>query len=981
MLSQPDTVTVPSGQNDSENQANLFLGNDGIGAVNISGTGVVNTTSLVLDNRGATAGNDTLTLTGGTLNIGKWGIRSDNTGGSYLIELGGGTIGTTSASLTPGTYQWSSSWSSNLNMTLTGTNGDTTFATGGNDITLTGVLSGPGGLKKQGAGNLILNNAAGTFVGTALVEGGRLYLNSGAAAAATVATATGGTVQSGTTTAAGTGTVSALTLNGGGAAFRVNFAASDKLVVSTIGGFTVPANTAVTVVPAGDLLTGDQFTLIDYAGGVDDAISETDFNKLQLASLPNPHYGASLSHDADNTAVILNIDAVDTITWTGDVDGNWDVNTSANWQTDSDSLPSNFYESDIVRLDDIGIGSQSIITLAGTIQPASVAVANTSGTYTLKGSGLSGITNLAKSAAGNLVLLNDNTNTGAVSITGGSVTVGNGSTTGALGGSGNITLDNATLAFNRSDAQTLNRTITGADGTLVKNGSNTLTMSASNNTCDIVINNGTLAARGGGWATSFVANRTITVNAPGILDTTTHALNGLGGGSRPNHIVINEDGVWKLNNEQQLPNVSLTLTAGIVNGPGDVRGGGTITTIAHATKSSQVNSPVNSGNGAVTFNVADGDVATDLAVTGGMFGGNPYTKTGAGKMVPSGNNTYTGGTNANGGVLEIATIADAGGVGGIGTGYLGIANDGTFRYTGIGAESTARNLWIDTGTETKTIEVVSGTGSITFTSTAGNINKPFKKTGAGALTINDVMQEGTVVTVDGGKLTLGGTNTYTGDTTINAGGTLVIDGDSIANAGALKINGSGKAEVTETVDPVVEVVDTLWIDGVQLAAGTYGASGSGATNIDNTHFAGAGVVEVTTGPAGYTSWALQIADDTKRGKTDDADGDGFTNHQEFLFGKDPSSSDGSLTTSERTADGLVIRWSERTGAGAPTYRLLENTTLADPWTQWVPGVAPYVITTDGAPDDQSPYGIYQPMKATIQIGSGKDFFRVEGTEN
>jgi fibronectin-binding autotransporter adhesin len=981
MLSQPDTVTIPSGQNDSENQANLLLGIDGIGVVNISGTGVVNTTSLVLDNRGATAGNDTLTLTGGTLNIGKWGIRSDNTGGSYLIELGGGTIGTTSASATPGAYQWSSSWSSSLNMTLTGTNGDTIFSTGGNDITLTGVLSGPGGLKKQGAGNLVLSNAAGTFAGTALVEGGRLYLNSGAAAGATVATATGGTVQSGTPTVAATGTVSALTLNGGAATFRVSYTTSDKLVVSTIGGFTVPTNTAITVVPAGDLLSGDQFTLIDYAGGVDDAISETDFNKLQLASLPNPHYGASLSHDIDNTAVMLTVDAVDTITWTGNVDGNWDVNTSANWRTDSDSLASNFYESDIVKLDDVGIASQPTITLVGTIQPASVAVANSTGTYTLQGSGLSGITNLVKSAAGNLVLLNNNTNTGATSITGGSVTVGNGGTTGALGGAGNITLDNATLAFNRSDAQTLSRTIAGADGTFIKNGSNTLTMSAGNNTCDIVINNGTLAARGGAWATSFAANRTITVNAPGILDTTTHALNGLGGGSRPNNIVINEDAIWKLNNEQQLPNVSLTLTAGIVNGPGDVRGTGTITTIAHATKSSQVNCPVNNGNGAVTFNVADGDVATDLAVTGAMGGGNAYTKTGAGKMLPSGNNTYTGGTNTNGGVIEIATIADAGGVGGIGTGYLGIANDATFRYTGIAAETTARNLWIDTGTGTKTIEVVSATGAITFTSTAGNINKPFAKTGAGALTINDVMQDGTVVTVNGGKLTLGGTNTYTGDTTINAGGTLVIDGDSIANAGALKINGSGKVEVTETVDPVIEVVDTLWIDGAQLAAGTYGASGSGATNIDNTHFAGAGVVEVTTGPAGYASWSLQIADDTKRGKTDDADGDGFTNHQEFLFGKDPSSSDGSLTTSERTTDGLVIRWSERTGAGAPTYRLLENATLADPWTQWVPGVAPYVITTDGAPDDQSPYGIYQPMKATIQIGSGKDFFRVEGTEN
>jgi hypothetical protein len=77
----------------------------------------------------------------------------------------------------------------------------------------------------------------------------------------------------------------------------------------------------------------------------------------------------------------------------------------------------------------------------------------------------------------------------------------------------------------------------------------------------------------------------------------------------------------------------------------------------------------------------------------------------------------------------------------------------------------------------------------------------------------------------------------------------------------------------------------------------------------------------------------------------------------------------------------VIRWTQRTGAGAPTYKLLENATLANSWTEWVPGTAPFIIENDGSQDDQSPYGIYQPMKATVPVSASKNFFRVEGVEN
>ena len=54
------------------------------------------------------------------------------------------------------------------------------------------------------------------------------------------------------------------------------------------------------------------------------------------------------------------------------------------------------------------------------------------------------------------------------------------------------------------------------------------------------------------------------------------------------------------------------------------------------------------------------------------------------------------------GTLEISNTNALGGFSG-GNGYLGIANDATLRYTGTGAQSDGRYLWIDTGTQTKTI--------------------------------------------------------------------------------------------------------------------------------------------------------------------------------------------------------------------------------------------------------------------------------------
>jgi len=127
---------------------------------------------------GSTAGSADMTVTGGTLYIGRngVGIATSGTGSTtHSITLSGGTIG--SSTTTGG-----GGWSSSANMTLGTVNGDITFQAANalaaaRTITLTGILSGSGGLKKTGAGTLSLG-AANTYSGQTRIDAGTLSLTS-----------------------------------------------------------------------------------------------------------------------------------------------------------------------------------------------------------------------------------------------------------------------------------------------------------------------------------------------------------------------------------------------------------------------------------------------------------------------------------------------------------------------------------------------------------------------------------------------------------------------------------------------------------------------------------------------------------------------------------------------------------------------------------------------------------------------------------
>ena len=99
-----------------------------------------------------------------------------------------------------------------------------------------------------------------------------------------------------------------------------------------------------------------------------------------------------------------------------------------------------------------------------------------------------------------------------------------------------------------------------------------------------------------------------------------------------------------------------------------------------------------------------------------------------------------------------------------------------------------------------------------------------------------------LIKTGGGLLTLSGTNTYTGDTTVN-GGTLSLGQAYLADASSVWI-----AAFLNLTYGSTDTIGSLYLNGVEQAPGVYGAGNSGG------YITGEGSLLVTVGVFSRARW-------------------------------------------------------------------------------------------------------------------------------
>ncbi|EIO8209960.1 autotransporter-associated beta strand repeat-containing protein [Salmonella enterica] len=452
---------------------------------------------------------------------------------------------------------------------------------------------------------------------------------------------------------------------------------------------------------------------------------------------------------------------------------------------------------------------------------------NTGGTFD---NAIGGSGNVVKSGADTLTLSGSNSYTGGTTISGGTLVASN---VEALG-TGDVT-DDATLELNTGGD--FDNAISGS-GKVEKSGDDALTLSGANTySGGTLISDGTLVASnvealGTGDVTD---NAVLELNTGGDFD---NAISGSGqveksgdgtltlsgsntytGGTTINDGTLIATSVDALGSGDVTDNATLALNTGgtfdnAISGSGQVvKSGDDVLTLSGA--NSYSGGTLISDGTLVASNVealGSGDVTNDAVLelnTGGTFdntisGSGRVVKSGDGALTLSGANSYSGGTLISDGTL-IAGRVDVLGSGDVtdnatlelntgGTFDNAISGSGQVVKSGddvltlSGANSYSGGTLISDGTLVASNVEALGTGDVTDNATL--------EMNTGGDFINNIGGTGRVEKSGDDALTLSGSNTYTGGTTINDGTLIATSVDAlgsgdVTNNAVLELNTGG----------------------------------------------------------------------------------------------------------------------------------------------------------------------------------------------
>lgn len=908
-ISGTGNVTITGGQRVTMSGNNSFTGN-----LALSGT---NTVFQTFGGNPVPDGSSVDVGAGTTFQVYTSETIAGLTGSGRLWPVAGKptlTLGTNNVTSTF-SGSWVNNGSDHVNVTKVGT-GTQTFSgtiTSPGALTINGgtvALTGTASFDRTYAPGTALPNRALQGSGTLRAETGSnvTLRRSGAGFTGGVQVATGATVTIGQIDAAGS-TAGSVALQGGTLAFD-----NSGSFFTPISGLVMTGGTLST-----DITTTNYATMHNTAGDVVPGTTTHAYSgKIYLTA---GQWSFAKRFDDAGSVTIAGTTILNDSTWNNTATGSFTANSSG------------WYDIDVrVQQGGGGVGPNGGWTKGIGIKQGAATTADTD--YVAFGSA-------AMSALGaRTAITNDFSFTRPITVSGTSTIdtstmLGTPGITGTdgNGGNGDVTLTSGLAG----------------SGELRKSGSGTLTLGANNSfTGALTVNGGALRINASvGPVSGF------TVNPGAVMESnaTNIFVGGHGTPMADSRVIAVNGGTWIItgSHDARFGNVSLSNGATWTSNRGlsnyDALLGNTTAGAASVTVSNSggnTSPSVMNGTGGIhlqdiqNFNVADvtGSSATDLQVnmilaaqgtTGGAAGG--VRKLGTGTMALAAANTYNGGT-----IVEAGTV---------------MVNNSTGSGTGTGS------VLVKTGA------TLGGTGAI-----------------SGALTLED-----------GATLAPGSSieSLATGSLTLAATSTVAIEIDSSGTPSADVVNVTGTASLAGSISlSDIAGSPVALAGGTKLTLLTYTTGVSGqftglpegsiltlGPNTYKLSYVDANAVTLEVQVAGYDSWKTQIADVNERDRTDDPDGDGFSNLQEFLFGTSPTASTGSLVTLTQTGGGLVLTWLERENGAS--YSLLESTTLGGG--SWAASaVIPALDDQTGVPTD------YDRWTATIPVGAGSKFFRVQGVE-
>ncbi len=466
---------------------------------------------------------------------------------------------------------------------------------------------------------------------------------------------------------------------------------------------------------------------------------------------------------------------------------------------------------------------------------------------------------LTKTGSGTLILAGGNSYRGGTLVEDGILQIGNGMGSGGTGSGGIV--NNAVIVFDRTGDFSVAGAISGT-GSLVKNQSGTMTINRSTYTGGTTVNGGILELGKYGNGSEGMIRGVLTINSSGRVNLKGGDSLGYNGSSACVTTINLNGGTLYLadNGNQTFQRTVFNLTGGVIDGVTsgnfDVWTDARINVKASSQASEIKNIILKLRSASSTiFDVADGSADADLLISSKMIDSNAsvgsFTKIGAGTMVLTGNNTYSGTTTITNGTLRIGNGGTTGTLGTAGVdndSKLEINRSDSFRLTNTVSgkgdliqNGTGTLVLVGTNTYTGKTVIRKGTLSVGEGGTTGAIGSGsvenegiLQWNRSDAVTVNNAISGAGSFTKTGtGALTLDGTNTYRGGTTLSAG-SLIAGSSSAFGTGSMMLMGGTLNLNNKATNNALDVKGTVTLTNAGSHKGSLTVGVGGSLTVSGT---------------------------------------------------------------------------------------------------------------------------------------------------